>query len=525
MLGKEFETEVQWIASQLWPTSEGGSENIDGKERDGVYITDDSVHLIECTVSRSKDKAIQDVKKLSSLCRKMQSKYPDKAVKGWFITQHEPTADQRSVTNNQGHLTVAVSFEKFRSKLIDAGLYIRLRDDYAFGSVRDPETGGIKFTDSIVDIDLSEIAQSETLWSIDNIYENLKSGRNVVVFGQYGVGKSITLREVYQKFRKAYFKNQIFYFPIYINLRDHHGQTDPVEVLERHSRLIGFKHPDHLVRAWRAGYCYIIIDGFDEMATYGWAGKTSKLKDIRKRSMELIRKFIRETVSKNGILLAGRSNFFDSVTECKTALNLDSKTALLTLGDFKDAQIQAYLKKKSIDTQIPVWVPSRPLLLGYLVAKGILREIIDSDNLLASPAEGWDFLLDAISEREAAIEAGFDKVMVREIIEGLATFVRRLPSGLGPIFQQDLEKVFFEKFDYEPDERALTVLQRLPGLGYRDEQDGSRYFIDENIADVAKAGDVVKFTNTPYSYEFTSDPRTWQETLNELGVQVALLHE
>lgn len=517
---KDFENEVQLIASQLWNVESGGPVIIDGKERDGVYVTDDAVHLIECTISRSKDKAIQDVKKLSLLAKKMQTKYPDKAVKGWFITLDEPTPDQRSIANSQGYLTIAISFVKFRSKLIDGNQYISLRDKYAFGSVRDPETGGITFSDSVVEIDLAEYNSEESLWTIDRIKETLNQNTNIVVLGHYGVGKSITLREVYIKLKKEFLKGRNHCFPIYINLRDHHGQTDPVEVLERHSRLIGFAHPYHLVRAWRSGYCFIIIDGFDEMATFGWAAKTTRLKDIRRRSMELIRKFIRDSVGQKGILIAGRSNFFDSITECRSALHLDSKTILLVLGDFNEAQIRSYLAKKNIETQIPAWMPSRPLLVGYLVAKGILVDIIDKTSGQMSPAEGWDLLLDAISEREAAIEAGFDKNMVRDIIEGLASFVRKQQSGLGPIFQQDLEKVFFEKFDYEPDERALTVLQRLPGLGNRNETDGSRYFVDENLADVAKAGEVVKYANAPYYFEFTNDPRTWVETLNELGVQV-----
>ena len=34
---------------------------IAGRERDGVFITEDCVHLVECTISRTKVKAKQDL--------------------------------------------------------------------------------------------------------------------------------------------------------------------------------------------------------------------------------------------------------------------------------------------------------------------------------------------------------------------------------------------------------------------------------------------------------------------------------
>ncbi|MBJ6109903.1 NACHT domain-containing protein [Hymenobacter sp. BT523] len=516
----EFEREVLRIASHIWADAEnGGSLMVDGQERDGVYITSDTVHLIECTTSRTKEKAVKDVGKLSKLTKQMQRSYPDKAVKGWFITKDELTADQRTEVTSNGYLVVGMSFNRFQARLIDASLYFSCRNDYAFGSVRDPKTGDNNYKGPFVHIDLIEKSSSGALWSFTNIVDSLGNGVKIVVQGHYGVGKSMSLREIYKVFMVNYKNNNTSKFCIYLNLRDHHGQTNPVEAIERHARNIGFSHPSHLVRAWRAGYCSIILDGFDEIAALGWADKISKLKEIRYNSVQLIREFVKNTPSSSGVLVAGRINFFDSLEECKASFSLNSEARILSIGDFSEAQIEDYLKKNKISGEIPDWVPSRPLLLGYLVAKGILSNVLQGETGF-SPAEGWDFLLDEVTKRESDIEAGLIGSTIRSLIEGLASYARRFQSGLGPIYQKDLEDVFFEKCGYKPDDRALVLLQRLPGLGPLDQQDGSRYFIDNTFAEVAKAGEIARFVTDPYNTPNSYDPRNWQESLDELAIQV-----
>jgi hypothetical protein len=68
-----FEEEVMRIARYRWPTAEfGGSSKIDEKERDGVFITEDIIHLLECTTSRTKAKAEKDLGKLHELYLKFK---------------------------------------------------------------------------------------------------------------------------------------------------------------------------------------------------------------------------------------------------------------------------------------------------------------------------------------------------------------------------------------------------------------------------------------------------------------------
>ena len=75
---------------------------------------------------------------------------------------------------------------------------------------------------------------------------------------------------------------------------------------------------------------------------------------------------------------------------------------------------------------------------------------------------------------------------------------------------------------YAPDEYGLVLLQRLPGLGTAPNEDGTRSFVDEDLADVCRAGDVVSFITDP----FNLDPRLMDNatvSLGALGQEVASL--
>ncbi len=117
--GKLFEKQVVEIARYLWPESVvDGSIMHNGKERDGIFITEDVIHLIEVTTSKSLSKASYDIKKLLEIKDEYQRLYSEKLTKCWLITQHEPSADQRSMAiENKVNIC---SFENFQNKLFNA---------------------------------------------------------------------------------------------------------------------------------------------------------------------------------------------------------------------------------------------------------------------------------------------------------------------------------------------------------------------------------------------------------------------
>jgi hypothetical protein len=260
----EFEREVRRIAHLLWPSIEqGGAQMIAGRERDGVFESAEEVHIIECTTSRSRDKAIQDTKKLKEAIKFWEEREPTKSAKGWFVTKGEMTAEQATILRDAKARVVGVSFDQFRSKLVNAKEYLDLRGKYPFGSVADPETGNAVTEINYVELNMVDL--DGQLFTVEGMSEALLQGKRFILLGDYGAGKSSTMREFFHRLRKRYWENKTVAFPILLNLRDHLGQTDPVEALDRHAHRVGFGYNrgTELVRALRAGYAVLLLDGFD----------------------------------------------------------------------------------------------------------------------------------------------------------------------------------------------------------------------------------------------------------------------
>ncbi|MCS5830740.1 hypothetical protein LNO09_28070 [Klebsiella variicola] len=91
-----FEDEVRRIARARWPEAQySGASIINGRERDGVFETDDVIHYVEATTSKRADKAKYDTKKIFELMSQQQKSGSMKGSIGWFVTKDEPTAEQR----------------------------------------------------------------------------------------------------------------------------------------------------------------------------------------------------------------------------------------------------------------------------------------------------------------------------------------------------------------------------------------------------------------------------------------------
>lgn len=521
-----FEEEVLRVARALWGKERPfqGSLMLDGAERDGVFVGQDVVALVEATVSRRLEKAKKDGNKLKGACETYAKKYPMKAVKGYFVTRDEPTAEQRQYINRLNSRIAALSFAQLRGLLIDSREYLAVRSRYPFGSARNPATGNFEELGKYLPIGLlpTNTGTKTKPLSVADIAARTVAGDTTILLGDFGAGKSMTLREVHRALADAHLRDATTPFPITLNLRDHQGQRDPDEALRRHAQSVGFDGATQLVRAWRAGEVYLLLDGFDEIATSGWLGQAPTLKNVRHRSVELIRKFVDQTPPTVGLLVSGREHLFDSTQEMLSALALGSrKPVILRTDQFSEEQVRDYLKQSGWEGALPDWMPSRPLLLGYLAASDALTSLVTGAPMGA--AEGWDTLLERICEREAGIELGLDGSTVRRVLERLATIARSRGDGFGPLHRDDLAEGFKQVCGYEVDEGSYVIIQRMPGLGVIDPVDGSRHFVDADLGDAARAGDLIRFIQDPSLVEDLSLDYMSLAPVGELGLDVAEL--
>lgn len=517
---KIFEDEVCRLARILYAGNEtAGAVILDGLERDGIFVTDTVVVVIEATRSTRMDKAAKDAAKLQQAVTKLAKQHRDKAIRGFLVTEKEPTPDQRKVVDKTGPNVGIMSFATFQARLVDARQYVSDRQRYVFGSALDPLTQSPNVEGPYVRLDLLEVPAREKTHSIEGILATLRTGRRIVLRGEYGVGKSMTLREVFRTAASDLLRDSTQGFVLHLNLRDHQGQSDPVEAIERHARLVGFE-PRQLVRAWRTGRTPVLLDGFDEISTANWPGRVGSLKDIRRRSVALVRHFVEETPSTAGVLIAGRDHFFDDDGEMRAAFNLPADVLLLAASDFTEAQISDYLKSRNWTEFIPEWLPPRPLLIGHLAARELLAPLLDASESVDA-AEGWNLLVDALTAREARVDVGVDGGAVRRILERLATRARATPSGLGPMSFDDTVVAFNSVSGYLPDPEAYILLLRLPGLQVFAAAENSRMFIDEDLTDVLRAGDVLEFVVSPFAKD-SDHLRGWTTLLGPLGMSVTV---
>lgn len=388
----------------------------------------------------------------------------------------------------------------FSSKVVRGSDYIIKREKYPFGSIRNLEDDDdvIVPRDEFIPLDFVDIKTGKV---VSHQYFSEKMHRDsavIALIGDYGAGKSMTLRDIFFKMSDNFKNNRGYKFPLYLNLRDHFGQDDPAEALIRHGKRIGFSDPNQLVAGWRAGFCHLILDGFDEVSATRLVTGTKKLRLARRQAVKLVAQFIAESPNNISILICGREHYFDSINELNDSLGLPKHANIFSLNEFTQEQVERYLSRKNFGDIVPDWLPARPLLLGYLAvnnvfSKGELGRQVDQ-------AEGWDWILDRVCVREAKQidRTTIDPKIVRQFIERLSTKARNTTSGRGPIDLKEMGQVFEQIFDTPSDEKSEIFIMRLSGLTASSGQEGAREFIDDDFADACRAGDIVRFVEDPY---------------------------
>jgi hypothetical protein len=519
--GLEFENRARNVARAIHdPMGLQGAVMFQGQEYDAVFQSEDAIHAYEFTTDRKKEKAVKDSKKLNDLLiylhRQPENKYL--SCTGWVVTKDDPTAEQRAAVDHESRRTgmpiYAISIVSLQRRLCDAEGYLRCRDHAPFGSTA--YSTSVDFPSVRVD---PEFSWSLTSLSVKDVSQRLINGERAILVGEFGVGKSYAMRELYRELRKEYLKSSgAIPFPLHINLRDCAGLRSPAEVLRRHAEEIGFPGERSLISAWRAGSCILLLDGFDEIVPTRWLGSASDLRQVRWQSLTPIRRIVEEAPGTSGIAVCGRPHFFSSSSEMHDALGFLSTVPAFNIEDFSEKQLKQFLVNSGVSSQLPEWLPARPLLIGYLIAIKSLGDISSANQI--DQADAWRELFNLICRREAEILTAVRPETIKNIISRVATLARSRGDELGPIGMGQMERAFVEVNGVQPDEEGIQLLLRLPGLATMDSSE-SRVFIDRNLADTAYGEDLSSYVASPYDSHPLAQSASWVTAATQLGIDVA----
>ncbi len=286
--------------------------------------------------------------------------------------------------------------------------------------------------------------------------------------------------------------------------------------------------PEKLIRAWRSGLVYLILDGFDELAPRIATSSRKRAQDSRNSAIALVRRLTDETPEEGSIVLAGRNNYFDTDAELHSAVGINKSWKVFEIHDLDDEDLARFIKDHGWAGGIPSWVPKKPLLISYVKQNGLVETSgAEAEASISDPASGWNFLIDKICEREVnQVYVALEAVELRQIYSRLATFARCRVDRRGPLAFADCRRAFVEVTGVEPEERSVTAILRLPrlsgsliGVEASELERGSRFFVDPDLADCLSAGDVEAAILLPYNYQPTTHLGV-VHALGELGRSV-----
>lgn len=533
-----FEAEVRRVAEAVWGLQPGECQpehyqvaEIALHELDGMARLRDITHVIMATVSRRLEKIKEDVAKLNA-AEELEQRRRALPVSKWLITKYQVDAQHVAVAR-RNRVTI-LTLENFRSRFFNGRDYISKRRVAAFGSARNLADGSITISvNEYVQLPIQEmpygssgqpLRKDPTFISTSSIVQHLEQGHLLVLTAPFGSGKSLTTKEVFLGLADRYLKDEQAQVPVTINLREQWGSQYADEILERHARSIGFTPREDMVGAWRAGIATLLIDGFDEMASQVVAApeNINFMREARSKSLLPVRDLVSKVPSAVGVLICGRDHYFDDTREMIHALGMTGRPFyLLKLGEFAEEQATEFLRKHSILTPLPDWLPRKPLILGYLAHRGLLPDIVGIEASLGF-GHAWDQFLTLICEREAAHEqAVMDPLTLRRVLERLACDVRATASGTGPLTGRELAEAYRLETGQMAGEGVLMQLQRLPGLTPREQDPTARSFIDEDVLAALQGSAVARFVLENAETVDWRAGRRWLSSLSARGIAMA----
>ncbi|OOG44048.1 hypothetical protein B0E52_08550 [Rhodanobacter sp. C06] len=411
----------------------------------------------------------------------------------------------------ESHIRV-ISLQEYEQEFFDFESYRELRVLQPFGSAVDSRTGENDQRE-FVPVRYTVDGGKQDL-TIGDIAEKLIRGGTVVLTGDYGTGKSRCVREIFTTLSKSVTESGAY--PVAINLRDHWSSSNALEIIAGHLGNIGLQGSvDNIVRLLNAGGLVLLLDGFDEIGTQVHDPKARDRRALRKHAVRGLRDLIIR--AKAGVLLTGRSHFFDSDKEMFESLgvaNSHNVTIARVPDNFTEAEAAIYLSGLHVKTLCPGWLPRKPLVFQLLAE----IDVTEVEQLLSKDFgefEFWGAFFFAVCIRESrGVSESVSAETVREILLELAARSRYSPVFLGRLTPREIDEAYETVVGSIPDEAGRLLLARLCTLGRIEPESPDRQFIDHSLVDVLRAEHLVNEVSS-MSERFVRTK--WQQGLRVIG--------
>lgn len=510
---KTLEDCVRSIASIKWK-AQAIAKHLAGVNFDAVLEpTPEELIVIEITTRDDLNKIREDIVKINAL--RLQRLADGILVRAFIIVDDQPTTSM--VETGASNKVRVLSVDGFFNEFFQYDAYIRLRAQQPFGSAVNPITEKM---DSVDYIPVGyQASDGSEIFDVQKIANTILAGERIVLVGDYGTGKSRCVQEVFEILTTSHKfpGKQVFA----INLREHWGASSASEIIAGHLEELGLSGSiDNAMQIVASGGAILLLDGVDEVGAQVFGPSRDSRKSVRKAALDGIRKLIQ--LSKGGVLLTGRSHYFDSDEEMMEALGLSigrEPTLLRSPEEFNESETEQYLAQIQLHVKAPTWLPRKPLVFQVLstIEKTAASELLQTED---GELSFWNRFITAISEREAKIHGSLEAEAVRHILMNLAQATREGDSYLGRLSVRDVREAYELAIQDTPDQAGEQMLMRLCTLGRVAPASPERQFVDSYIVDGLRADALVRSIDMQ---ENKIANRKWRQPISRFGWE--LLHD
>lgn len=509
MKWQDFENQVRDIASFRWNCN-AHTETIAGVKCDCVLKVDiDNWIVVEITKENDLSKVRTDIAKLVTVrnALTLQQIY----CKCYFVMKDGPTDSMRAAGNAQ-NINV-LSADEFQNEYFDYKTYVYNRGRKQFGSLINSETGQ---PENNTYISVSYCSRDDgTEYKIEDIITALKKGNRIILKGDFGVGKSRCIKQLFDLLSADAVDNP---YAIAINLREHWGAKRGIEILTRHFSELGLA-PQNFIRSYEQSRAIYLLDGFDEIGTQSWSCDVQKMQHIREISICAIKDLLSHV--QGGVLIAGRDYYFNSDTEMLNCLGLPERGTLILEchNEFTEDELLTFISKNMQEhsassglEKLPTWFPKRPLVIQLLLKYA--GEVFSIKYAMDGICGFWYAFLTKMCERESKIYPALNPDIIKKVLILLANKTRLYISNTGPITQNDLSDAFQKATGFQPNDESAIMLQRLPSLGRIDADSPNRQFLDTFILNALRSEGIIQAVNT---WDESLLNEEWKNPLDDTG--------